>query len=141
MKSQDIVAEAREWIGTPFIHQQSAKGVGCDCIGLVRGVADHFNIAYTMPEDYSRMPDNTIRHWCDKNLVQVPASSLQPGDILVMRFLNRAQHFGIYTGDAIIHCYEGGPGRVIQHVLDDSWKARIVFVYRLPGVEDGNTGD
>ena len=34
----DIIAEARAWIGTPYRHQASLKGVGCDCLGLVRGV-------------------------------------------------------------------------------------------------------
>ena len=33
-----IVAEARAWIGTRYRHQASVKGVGCDCLGLVRGV-------------------------------------------------------------------------------------------------------
>ena len=33
-----IVCEARRWIGTPYRHQASLKGVGCDCLGLVRGV-------------------------------------------------------------------------------------------------------
>jgi NlpC/P60 family putative phage cell wall peptidase len=33
-----IIAEARAWIGTPYRHQASRKGVGCDCLGLVRGV-------------------------------------------------------------------------------------------------------
>lgn len=34
-----VAAEAREWIGTPFVWQASQKGVGCDCKGLVWGVA------------------------------------------------------------------------------------------------------
>ena len=33
-----IIAEARAWIGTPYRHQARCKGVGCDCLGLVRGV-------------------------------------------------------------------------------------------------------
>jgi cell wall-associated NlpC family hydrolase len=33
-----ILAEARRWIGTPYAHQASLRGVGCDCLGLVRGV-------------------------------------------------------------------------------------------------------
>jgi cell wall-associated NlpC family hydrolase len=33
-----IVAEARSWIGTPYRHQASLKGVGTDCLGLLRGV-------------------------------------------------------------------------------------------------------
>src|SRR5262249_34925030 len=34
----DIVAEARRWIGTPYPHQASVRGIGTDCLGLVRGV-------------------------------------------------------------------------------------------------------
>jgi NlpC/P60 family putative phage cell wall peptidase len=33
-----IVVATRDWIGTPYQHQASLKGVGCDCLGLVRGV-------------------------------------------------------------------------------------------------------
>ena len=33
-----LVAAARGWIGTPYVHQASCKGAGADCLGLVRGV-------------------------------------------------------------------------------------------------------
>lgn len=33
-----VVAEARDWIGTPYRHQASVKHAGCDCLGLIRGV-------------------------------------------------------------------------------------------------------
>ena len=33
-----ILQSARGWIGTPYLHQASLKGAGCDCLGLVRGV-------------------------------------------------------------------------------------------------------
>lgn len=35
-EAADIVAAARGWIGTPYLHQASLKGVGTDCLGLVR---------------------------------------------------------------------------------------------------------
>src|SRR5215207_7343246 len=35
---EQIVAAARGWIGTPYHHQASVKGVGCDCLGLIRGL-------------------------------------------------------------------------------------------------------
>jgi hypothetical protein len=38
MTPDRIIAEARSWIGTPYRHQASLKGVGCDCLGLLRGV-------------------------------------------------------------------------------------------------------
>ena len=33
-----VLDEARRWIGTPYRHQGTRLGVGCDCLGLVRGV-------------------------------------------------------------------------------------------------------
>ncbi|MEM1422329.1 MAG: peptidase P60, partial [Pseudomonadota bacterium] len=33
-----IAYEASRWIGTPYRHQASLRGVGCDCLGLLRGV-------------------------------------------------------------------------------------------------------
>ena len=33
-----VVLAARAWIGTPYLHQASVKGAGCDCLGLLRGV-------------------------------------------------------------------------------------------------------
>jgi NlpC/P60 family putative phage cell wall peptidase len=33
-----IVKAARRWIGTPYHDQASVRGVGCDCLGLLRGV-------------------------------------------------------------------------------------------------------
>ena len=33
-----IVAVAETWIGTPYRHQGATRGIGCDCIGLIRGI-------------------------------------------------------------------------------------------------------
>ena len=33
-----VVAAARAWLGTPYRDQASLRGVGCDCLGLARGV-------------------------------------------------------------------------------------------------------
>ena len=35
---RDVIHAARGWIGTPYHHQASARGVGTDCLGLLRGV-------------------------------------------------------------------------------------------------------
>ena len=34
----DVVATARGWLGTPYLHQASCRGAGCDCLGLLRGL-------------------------------------------------------------------------------------------------------
>ena len=33
-----VIAIARSWLGTPYHDQASLRGVGCDCLGLARGV-------------------------------------------------------------------------------------------------------
>jgi len=33
-----VIAAARAWLGTPYHNQASLRGVGCDCLGLARGV-------------------------------------------------------------------------------------------------------
>ena len=33
-----VIAMARSWLGTPYHDQASLRGVGCDCLGLARGV-------------------------------------------------------------------------------------------------------
>ena len=38
MARPEVVTAARGWIGTPYVHQASVRGAGCDCLGLLRGV-------------------------------------------------------------------------------------------------------
>lgn len=49
---EEVIAEARGWLGTPWHHQASLKGVGCDCIGFIRGVAQPFVGEIAIPLDY-----------------------------------------------------------------------------------------
>ena len=37
-RGDEIVSAVREWLGTPYRHQASCKGAGCDCLGLLRGL-------------------------------------------------------------------------------------------------------
>ena len=38
MRPELVVKAARAWLGTPYRHQASTLGAGCDCLGLLRGV-------------------------------------------------------------------------------------------------------
>ena len=50
-----VIAAARGWLGTPYHDQASVKGVGCDCLGLVRGVWRELYGAEPLPlPPYSR---------------------------------------------------------------------------------------
>ena len=139
-----IVAEARTWLGTPRQHQAPMKGVGCDCVGFVRGVISALR---SLPPaikrtDYSRTPDGvTLLRVCRENLFQVKVSELRVGDIMVFSFKGgRPQHLAIagnyvHGGLSMIHALDSGSdryGSVVEHHLSPAWRRRIVAVFRVP---------
>jgi NlpC/P60 family putative phage cell wall peptidase len=139
----DIVRVARSWIGTPFHHQGRVKRMtgnrgGCDCIGLVVGVArelDIRNIFANDRTDYAKMPDGKELYVALKsNLNEIPVAQIAAGDILLFRFDKAPQHVGI-VGDlggnlSIKHCYLQARG-VVEHYIDECWKNRIVAGFRV----------
>lgn len=137
-----IIGEARTWIGTPYHHQASVRGVGCDCVGLVRGVWR----AVIGPEP-EELPAYS-RDWGDadgkeniiamglRHLIQVPNDQGQPGDVIALRWKDGrvAKHVMILSyDDKAIHAYNGSP--VSEVPLSDWWKRKIVMTFQYPGVE------
>lgn len=50
----DLLNECKEWLGTPYVHQQRKKKVGTDCLGFVLGVLLKLNVPVpTAPLVYS----------------------------------------------------------------------------------------
>ena len=135
-----IVAAARAWIGTPYRHQGSRKGVGCDCLGLVRGVWAEITGSTTQdPGAYA--PDWAERAGSDRLIIAarlhcgdpIAMSEAGPGDIILFRWCAgaSAKHAGILSDpDHFIHAYE--PVGVIESVLVPSWRRRIAAVHRFP---------
>lgn len=136
MKADEIVQAARALVGTPFKHQGRIPGKALDCAGLASVVVSNWYQTQE-PIAYSRIPrDNKLREWIEKQdfIQKVPNQEMQAGDIILMRFRTEPQHVAICAGQNIIHSYES-IGRVVEHILDDRWKSRIVSVYRLKDVE------
>lgn len=145
--ADQVIAEAREWIGTPFHHQEHMKHVGSDCIGLVCGVGIELGIfpsdLYERPETarfigYSRQPDGvTLQAACDQ--LMVPADEIEVGCVVLMRYSQDPQHIAIvanyrHGGLSIIHALSRGAAAVAEHRLDAVWRSRIVAAYKFPGV-------
>ena len=133
---EDIVTEARAWIGTPFRWQQAAKGKGCDCKGLVAGVAlacgrpEARSVYALMTAEYRRGVDEALLR---QGLVDVldPVAAMEPGDVLLMRVAGKAQHLGLYAGDGrMIHTYGKGPRCVMEVPLDPLWPVVGIFRWR-----------
>jgi NlpC/P60 family putative phage cell wall peptidase len=135
-----IVAAARGWIGTPYVHQASLKGVGCDCLGLLRGVWREV----VGPEPFA--PPPYTADWAEtsarETLADAAARLLDPvepprafatGDILLFRWRDGtpAKHCAIASGPlTMIHAHDGAS--VAEVAIGVGWRRRIAFAFRFP---------
>ncbi len=136
------VAEARRWLGTPYHHQASCRGVGCDCIGLVRGIwrALYGHEPEAMP-GYSGVwaeigAEERLIEAAGRHLVAVePAADFTAGDVLVFRYRPEtiAKHSAIASGAGrMIHAYEARG--VVETAIGPWWRRRLAAVFRFPEV-------
>lgn len=125
---------ARSWLGTRFEHQGRSRH-GVDCAGLVICVLRE--MGYVAPDfdvnGYERQPDGSMFRICDEMLPRAP---VEAGSIFVMRFAQEPQHMGFvapyrWGGLSIIHALQSRK-KVVEHRLDDIWRARIVGTFGVP---------
>ena len=142
IKRQKIVDVARNWIGTSYHHQASVKGVGTDCLGLVRGVyREVYGVEAETPPDYS--PDwaeatgfETMLKAANRHLDKTSIAMMAQGDVIIFRLRNGmvAKHAAIISGpDKMIHAIEGAP--VCEVVLSPWWQRHIAGVFSFPGAQ------
>ena len=137
-----ILAEAREWIGTPYQHQASVKGAGCDCLGLIRGVwralyggEPEAAPAYT-PDWAERAGEETLLAAAQRHLHKVEIAQASPGDVLLFRMdaQSPAKHAAILDEqERLIHAYWGRA--VVRSRFAPWWRSRCAGAFAFPGVE------
>ncbi|SMX36704.1 NlpC/P60 family protein [Maliponia aquimaris] len=137
-----VVEAARGWIGTPYVHQASVRGAGCDCLGLLRGVwrevigpEPEAIPAYSM--DWSEpQGDELLWHAGLRHLSAKPLAEAAAGDVLLFRMRDGAvaKHVGLLarTGAeaSFIHAYTGHG--VIESALSAPWARRVVARFAFP---------
>ncbi|NDV87779.1 peptidase P60 [Aurantimonas aggregata] len=135
----EALAVARRFLGTPYRHQGSRRGIGCDCLGLVRGVwRELYGDEPEDPGPYrtdwaARGGPDRLMAAARRHLVAVPTADRLPGDVLLFRWRDGgpASHCGIVeTCGRVIHAYEGAA--VVSSPLPHAWSARIAGVFRFP---------
>lgn len=137
-----IVAEARAWIGTPYIHQASVKGSGTDCLGLLRGVwrvivgQEPVAVpAYTADWDEAAASE-VLTSAADCWLCRKALGDAAPGDVLLFRMQDGfvAKHLGIQSrigaDAAFIHAYSRHG--VLESPLSCPWERRVVARFSFP---------
>jgi NlpC/P60 family putative phage cell wall peptidase len=135
-----VVSIAESWIPTPYRHQASAKGIGCDCLGLIRGIwRELYGLEPELPQPYApdwaersgedRLMQAAIRHFG----APLPLAEARPGDLLLFRWRADccAKHAGILAGETrFIHAYE--QAAVVRSALVPSWQRRVAGIFRFP---------
>ena len=134
-----IIALARAWIGTPYHHQASARGIGTDCVGLVRGVyRELYGADAEASPAYSRdwaegSGRETLLEAARRHLIEIPKSEAQPGDVLVFRYRENAlaKHTAIMAHPtSMIHAMEGAP--VCEVALSSWWRRHLAAAFAFP---------
>lgn len=143
MKRAEIVASAREWLGTPYQHQASLQGVGTDCLGLIRGVwrahlGEEPEAAPPYTPDWAEAcGEETLMLAAGRALIEIPVGEAREGDVLLFRMGLGcpAKHCAILSADGrIIHAYWGRC--VVETRLVPWWRRRVVAAYQFPHIED-----
>lgn len=143
MTTQDtIITAARGWIATPYQHQASLRGVGCDCLGLVRGIwrdvyGDEPEAAPPYVSDWAESSSvEALADAARRHMTELAAGHFAAGDLLLFRWRAHlpAKHAGIASGaERMIHAQDGA--RVAEVWLTPWWKRRIAFAFRFPGLK------
>lgn len=141
--SDKLVKIARSWIGTPYIHQQSSKGNGTDCLGLLRGIwreslGEEPEMTPVYTADWSESTGDE-RLWvaAQRHLLPVPIDPRALGQVALFRVFRSAvaKHLAITAlgpdgTPTIIHAYSGKG--VVETALTPAWSSRIVAQFRFP---------
>ena len=138
VSNAQIVEEALSWLGTPYKHQASCKGAGCDCLGLIRGTYRHFWPEPLEPPAYSpdwaeEGGDETLLMAAQTYLDPVAHEAMQPGHVLLFRYRPTypAKHAGILIApDRFIHAQHGSA--VVLASLGSWWRRHLASVFSFP---------
>lgn len=133
---------ARAWLGTPYRHQASLQGAGCDCLGLVRGVwrglygdepepIPPYTADWAEPEGREVLWHAALRRLAERRVAEDIV-----GTVLLFRMREGgiAKHLGIQAArgpaPTFIHAYDRHG--VVESPLSDPWRRRVVARFAFP---------
>lgn len=114
---KDVVEEARTWLGTPFVHQAARKVVGCDCIGLVRGIGRDLEIM-----DFD---ENDPEH---QSILTYPMTPEPRRLIGALNYFFIRVRDNFREGDVILFAIEGVPTHVA--IVSSVAKGTVIHTWR-----------
>lgn len=151
---EQIVEIALSWIGTPFMHQQSIKGVAADCEGFIEGVAVEAGFPEVVEpvRNYRRREDGSLMlHLLNSYMDFVTGSESReppdmtlalPADVLAfcdedLRQPDIPRHLGYMVErrrDNVLYVAHASERGVQRHRMDLKWLKRIHSVWNFRGL-------
>ena len=134
---QQVVDIAITWLGTPYLHQSSVKGAGCDCLGLIRGVwreiygSEPAPLPIYSPDWAERGSAELLSQAAEEYLI--PDTKPEPGSVLLFRMYpsSSVKHCGIMINqDEFIHAYWSRS--VSRSAFGNWWVRRLAATYNFP---------
>ena len=145
LQRQRIIAEALEWDGTPYQHQQRCRGAGCDCIGFPIGVcinvgllsADirvpYYSTQWHLHQKEELLIETAIKFGCTEKTKE----QFLPGDLVFFKIGLACSHTGLLVSPTDFMHASCSDGKVLKRHFDRLWKERLAKrFFRLPGVDD-----
>lgn len=139
MTGDQIIAHARSWIGTPYVHQASLRGVGCDCLGLLRGVWRELHgqepcaIGPYSADWAEAGQTEALANAASAYLLEIPLAAFEPGDVILFRWRNGlpAKHCAIATSaNTMVHAHDGAS--VAEVAIGPWWRRHLAYAFRFP---------
>jgi len=137
-----LVRAARGWIGTPYHHQSALRGVGCDCLGLIRGLwvevigAEPLNVPAYTPDWAEPQGRELLLEAAREILCEKPVAEAGAGDVILFRMRDGhvAKHLGLMADlgetPSFIHAWQGHG--VVESPLSAPWRKRIIGCFAFP---------
>lgn len=137
-----IVAEARDWLKTPYHHRQRVKGVGVDCAQLLIGVFSGVGlVAPFETDDYPRdwmlhREEDRFRAYVRQYADQIAVEEVLPGDVCLYLYGKCFAHGAVVVEWPLIIHADSKFGAVTMAEGDQGRLAgRPVEFYRVRGVQ------
>ena len=142
--SARIIAAARKYVGTPWMHQ--GRVTSLDCVGLALAVAEDLGLRDREGKpilrvdymNYARQPrDNFLDAECARRLIARPLAELAPGMLAILRaplchagIVASVAHNGVPEYLTLIHAH--AVHKIAEHRIDEIWRSRIVACFSFP---------
>ena len=137
MTGQDIVDEARTWLGVPWRHLGRNRA-GIDCVGLGVVVTRALGISDYDVASYGRTPVPGLVDHIRRVMTEIPVTDIRAGDVIALKDSAYPFHVAFvsekYGVTHIIHAH-ARRRMVVEEPYTGEWPGLTTHAFRFPGIE------